>query len=375
MSFQFFDFLDLPNPPGGPSQPAGLFPGWVPPQPGETKAKAAAAKAAAAHAKLHQTLVADFRRLADSNRNKADELYRRASTADRRTAKKVAFLLPKIKEARECESLHGLYHALAEGLARHTLPQCLHGIKSASTLDYIRLWDKWPVREFVAKRLTSEGVNQLNFYQARDFVTAKCAPAPDRDMNRYRVLEMELKLVGTPLGSFFPTPVSIAREMARLAQLEAGLRVLEPSAGSGRIADALLERGRELGIDFTLDVIEQNWDLKELLAAKGYAVQHRDFLAWQGSYDRVILNPPFEKLSDVQHIQHAYSLLVPGGRLVGIMGDSAFVGSTAKAVAFRDWLHNVNAEWWQLPAGTFNEGDRPTKVGTRMVVIDKRCPL
>ena len=104
-------------------------------------------------------------------------------------------------------------------------------------------------------------------------------------------------------------------------------------------------------------------------------MQHRDFLAWQGSYDRVILNPPFEKLSDVQHIQHAYSLLVPGGRLVGIMGDSAFVGSTAKAVAFRDWLHNVNAEWWQLPAGTFNEGDRPTKVGTRMVVIDKRCPL
>ena len=58
-------------------------------------------------------------------------------------------------------------------------------------------------------------------------------------------------------------------------------------------------------------------------------------------YDRIVMNPPFSDRRDVEHVQHAYELLKPGGRLVAIMGEGSFFGSDKKAVAFREWLESV----------------------------------
>ena len=37
-------------------------------------------------------------------------------------------------------------------------------------------------------------------------------------------------------------------------------------------------------------------------------------------YDRIIMNPPFSDGRDIQHVQHAYNLLRPGGRIGAIRG-------------------------------------------------------
>lgn len=58
-------------------------------------------------------------------------------------------------------------------------------------------------------------------------------------------------------------------------------------------------------------------------------------------YDRILMNPPFERLQDVDHVKKAYDHLKEGGRVIAIMGESAFFNSTKKAVEFRDWLEEV----------------------------------
>ena len=229
---------------------------------------------------------------------------------------------------------------------------------------------------------------------------------------------------------FFPTPEGVADEMIAAADLQPGMRVLEPSAGMGHIADQIRAAGAEP------EVIEMANDRRELLEAKGFNVVGRDFLDFndanhaergftfgdlmeapdgtrgilrgQGGmgsdrvrlvsedgrergkfnfseltgierrgvgsgYDRILMNPPFSDRRDAAHVLHAYSLLKPGGRLVAIMGEGVFFGQDKKATAFREWMESLGASDEKLPSGTFMDPSLPvnTGVSARMVVIEK----
>ena len=76
---------------------------------------------------------------------------------------------------------------------------------------------------------------------------------------------------------------------------------------------------------------------------------------------------------DIEHVQHAYSLLRPGGRLVAVMSTGPFFRSDKKATAFRDWIGDVNADVEWLPDDAFKgqEAFRQTGVRTRLVAITK----
>ena len=37
-----------------------------------------------------------------------------------------------------------------------------------------------------------------------------------------------------------------------------------------------------------------------------------------GTFDRIVMNPPFANADDIKHIMHALKMLKPGGRLVAI---------------------------------------------------------
>src|SRR5690606_11773720 len=99
-----------------------------------------------------------------------------------------------------------------------------------------------------------------------------------------------------------------------------GMRVLEPSAGSGAIAEVIRERHPTA----RLEVIERNYSLREILEADGFELVSRDFTEYAPSYgyDRIIMNPPFEQRQDVEHIDRALSMLNPGGRLLAIAASS-----------------------------------------------------
>jgi 16S rRNA G1207 methylase RsmC len=86
--------------------------------------------------------------------------------------------------------------------------------------------------------------------------------------------------------------------------------------------------------------IEQNLALQGVLTAKGYGeiVQYGDFLEHNGEYDRIILNPPFERCTDQEHIRKAYDLLGAGGRVVAIASEHGFFAQDKRSEEFRRWL-------------------------------------
>lgn len=181
------------------------------------------------------------------------------------------------------------------------------------------------------------------------------------------VKEMVRSLVGRKIPGFFPTPKSLRERILLEAEIEKGMLVCEPQGGKGDIADDIRE-----GYGITPDVAEINYDLRELLKAKGHNVVASDFLELRDvAYDRIIMNPPFEDYADVLHIQHAYSLLKPGGRLVSIMASSAFQNEHKRAKDFRAWLDDKDVRFWKNPDGAFLESDRKTGVSTFMVVLNK----
>ena len=182
----------------------------------------------------------------------------------------------------------------------------------------------------------------------------------------------------TKIPGYFPTPPAVVAEMMERADIREGDAVGEFSAGSGYIADAIYEN---MGIK--PDCCEINYTLRGILEAKGHNLIGDDFMGLlpAGSYcpndgavapcryDRVLLNPPFENMQDVDHVKHAYQFLKPGGRLVSIMSPSAFTNSTHKASDFREWFDRMGGERIDLPEGSFKESN--TGVNTVLVVIDR----
>ena len=104
--------------------------------------------------------------------------------------------------------------------------------------------------------------------------------------------------------------------------------------------------------DGQLDItaIEVNRTLEPVLSAKGHDVVFSDFLEHQGQYDRILMNPPFEGGSDIDHVMHAFDCLKPGGRLVSIMSEGPFFRSDKTSKGFRAWHSTAMAKSIELPA-------------------------
>ena len=161
----------------------------------------------------------------------------------------------------------------------------------------------------------------------------------------------------------FQTPAEEAARLVSMLDLAPGARVLEPSAGLGRILDALAPtRPAEV---VAVEVAPQ-------LAAELFrqdrarvTLKQRDFLACTpaelGTFDAVAMNPPFHMRADVRHILHALDFLKPGGRLAAIC-----MAGPHRTRALRP----LADEWHELPAGTFRaEG---TNVATCRILITKK---
>lgn len=155
------------------------------------------------------------------------------------------------------------------------------------------------------------------------------------------VLKAEQQLIGKKLPGFFPTPRPVISRMLELAEIREGDRVLEPSAGKGDILDMI----REQHLSVSVTAIELNKTLFDVLEAKGHDVNWMDFLVdYSGEHDVIVMNPPFEGLQDIAHVQHAYKQLASGGRLVAVMSAGPFFRSDKKAEEFRAWIEEIGGE-------------------------------
>ena len=186
----------------------------------------------------------------------------------------------------------------------------------------------------------------------------------------------DMILTGTYIDSkkefqFFPTPRNVVEQMIELADVQPDHSVLEPSAGTGAIAMVIRERFPEND----LTVADINPKFVDTLITEGFknAICANFLTAFTNDrhsldYDRIIMNPPFTRLQDVDHITHAFGLLRPGGRLVSVCSESPFFRETAKALAFRS-LIEAHGRSIVLPEGSFKPSG--TGVKTRLVVLDK----
>ncbi len=174
--------------------------------------------------------------------------------------------------------------------------------------------------------------------------------------------------------AFFPTPPAIVAKMvtwARLAEKDSEhCRVLEPSAGTGAILDAI----RETAPSAQLDAVEVLPINAAMLRRKGYAPHEMDFLHWRPEYqyDAVLMNPPFsldgDPLAYITHIDHAWSLLRDGGDLVAITPPGWQFRSDAKSREFQMMVGEYG-ESDEIPTGAFKESG--TAVATRIVWMRK----
>lgn len=183
---------------------------------------------------------------------------------------------------------------------------------------------------------------------------------------------------------FFETPDPLAAQLVKQAGIERQHHVLEPSAGRGAIARAILLCGARPAMGpVSLDCIElqdQHVDFlhKDLLPRfrdTEVRIMQRDFLtvtppAPEFQYDRIVMNPPFSKQADLAHVTHALSFLKPGGRLVSVMAAGVLFRTDRKTTTFRDLLRGVGGPFCgviePLPEGSFKVSG--TNVNT--VVVD-----
>lgn len=163
---------------------------------------------------------------------------------------------------------------------------------------------------------------------------------------------------------FFATPPTLAESVIELAQIERGMFVLEPSAGEGALAELAWGKGA------AVTVVEIDYKRMKKLRERSWHVSiPGDFLELEPwPFDRVVMNPPFSRQQDIDHVVHAWEFVRPGGRLVAVMSAGASFRVNRKSVEFRA-LVGLYGKFLPNPADSFRESG--TNVNTVTLVMDK----
>jgi predicted RNA methylase len=168
---------------------------------------------------------------------------------------------------------------------------------------------------------------------------------------------------------FFETSPELAKRLVDMAEIDETMNCLEPSAGRGRIADAIakvLDKQEIICYDINPDFIK-------CLEESGFKAIRSDFLTvipCVTEYDRVVMNPPFTRQQDIDHVLHALTFLRSGGVLVSVMSKGVMFRHNSKTENF--WKEVYAQESYdvvELPEGTFKSSG--TMVNTIIIKIVK----
>lgn len=134
-------------------------------------------------------------------------------------------------------------------------------------------------------------------------------------------IELELKAKYIGINEYYPTPYKVCEWIAEMVALPyhpcKDFKILEPSAGTGSLAENLLHI---FGFwdKAMFDVCEINPDFQEHLKWKGFKLISDNCMKLNSfnKYDLLIMNPPFEYVKE--HLKHCIKLLKPNKPFVCI---------------------------------------------------------
>ncbi len=181
----------------------------------------------------------------------------------------------------------------------------------------------------------------------------------------------------------FSTPPVEAMLVVKAAALRTGMKVLEPSAGTGNIAVL----ARLAGVEVDTNEIDER--RTELLSVLGFSPTADDaerldnLLPAESFYDAIVMNPPFSATGGrvrghstefgARHVEQALLRLKPGGRLVAIVGR----GMGLDRPTFRAWWTDIELRY-RVRANVGMDGSVYGKFGTtfdhQVIVIDHDGP-
>ena len=233
----------------------------------------------------------------------------------------------------------------------------LHAVMSAAEVEAAR----------AAGRLLGEDARGFTLAESVAEDTPAPRPEPTPQQTLFDGMADALRSGGVQVVSapqLFPTPWPLAKRVVELADVWAEHSVLEPSAGTGRLLSELstYQPASVVAVELSqslADVLRNQVDAGMYGAC---SVRCADFLSLNGDlglFDRIIMNPPFDRGADIRHIEHARAHLKPGGRLVAIC---------ANGPRQREALRPIAREWIDLEPGAFAESG--TNVNAAIVVID-----
>lgn len=199
--------------------------------------------------------------------------------------------------------------------------------------------------------------SRLRFEQCAAPPEPPIADDPSAESFKALAQQAEAGVQVVSAAQLFPTPPHLASRMVELAGIESNHRVLEPSAGSGNLLTAIGPAPEKVAVEI-------NPQLAELLArsaGSGLRIHRGDFLECNGelgTFDRIVMNPPFANAADIKHIEHAARMLRPGGVLVALC---------ANGPRQRQELMGRAEHWEDLPPGSFKEAG--TNVNVALLLI------
>lgn len=170
---------------------------------------------------------------------------------------------------------------------------------------------------------------------------------------------------GSINGGFFPTPLPVALDLARMLPGDVGTKVLDPGAGFGNLSWAAMQEGYDaVGVE-----IGTEW--AELASLFGLPVTQGDFLGGYQTpkFDAVMVNPPFGNLFGHKDIAVDFMTRIAdwsaGGTYVAAILPNGWLDKADKAHRAVIERYLVSARD-SLPADTF----KPlTSVGTEMCLL------
>lgn len=170
---------------------------------------------------------------------------------------------------------------------------------------------------------------------------------------------------------FFETPPELAdkltSEALKLLNGKTNIKILEPSAGQGRIINALKKHFNN--IDYCeLDNINKSFIDKisgtNFLNSNFLEIDKKEY------YDLIVANPPFAKNQDIDHFYKMFECLKSNGILICITSNHWRKSENKKESHFRNFLKENNAIIKEIPAETFKESG--ASISSNYIILQKK---